>query len=178
VALAALGHGARSIVDVGTGSGCLAITLASERPDVHVVAIDSSPAALAVARRNAERHGVLDRVEFVETDLLAGVPRPVDMIVANPPYVPERDRSSLAPEVRDHEPAAALFAGPDGLDTIRRLVPAAASLLVSGGLLILEFGFGQADDVTRIVAATPGLAVRRVHPDLQQIPRVVVAERA
>ena len=89
--------------------------------------------------------------------------------------MPERDRATLAPEVRDFEPAAALFAGPDGLDAIRALVPAAARALAPGGWLVMEIGAGQADDVAAIVAATPGLALDRIVPDLQSIPRVVIA---
>ena len=119
---------ASRLVDLGTGSGCLAVTLALELPFERVVATDASSAAIAVARANARTLGAADRVEFQVTSWSDGLDfrGSVDVIVANPPYVPERDRASLAPEVRDYEPAAALFAGADGLDAIRAIVPAAA----------------------------------------------------
>ena len=124
-ALARLGDRAAQweIADVGTGSGCLAIALARELPRARVTATDICPEALAVARRNAARHGAADRVSFHQTDLLEGRPGPFDLIVSNPPYVPDAVVGTLAPEVSRHEPAAALRGGPDGLDTVRRLVP-------------------------------------------------------
>ena len=172
-------HGARligdvRIVDVGTGSGCLAITLALEQPYAKVIATDISPAALAIAEDNAARYGVQYHIDFRETSLLEGVDGPIDLIVSNPPYVPERDRESLMPEVRDFEPASALFAGPDGLDVIRALAPAAVRALRPGGGLIMEIGAGHADAAAAIVAAA-GLAVEQIAPDLQGIPRVVLA---
>ena len=112
------------IADVGTGSGCIAVAIARWLPAAEVVAIDASDEALAVARRNAERHDVAGRVRFLEADLLAGVAGPFDAVVSNPPYVPEPDIAGLQPEVRDHEPLQALAGGADGLDVIRRLVPA------------------------------------------------------
>jgi release factor glutamine methyltransferase len=163
------------VVDIGTGSGCLAITIAAERPDVDVTATEVSEAALKLARSNAARFGVDARIDWRIGDLLAGAPGPFDMIVSNPPYVPERDRPSLEPEVRDYEPEAALFAGEDGLDVIRRLVPAAALALAPGGSLVFEIGAGQADDVQDIVNRTPGLRCRQLLADLRSIPRVVVA---
>jgi release factor glutamine methyltransferase len=166
------------VVDVGTGSGCLAITIAREYPKARLTAIDVSPAALDVARENAGRHGVLDRVTFLCGDLLAGVTGPVDLIISNPPYVPDTDRGTLAPEVRDFEPAQALFAGPDGLEVVRRLLRAAAEALRPGGRLIMEFGWGQADAVTRLVAGTPDLTLLLMREDLQRIPRVAVIDRA
>jgi release factor glutamine methyltransferase len=165
-------HGGPVIVDVGTGSGCLAITLKLEWPAARVIGTDVSAAALAVARANADRLGA--DVEFVEASLLpAGLE--VDVVVSNPPYVPERDRASLAADVRDFEPAGALFAGPDGLDVIRALVPAAQKALKPGGWLVMEIGAGQADAVAALVEQA-GLALARVAPDLQGIPRVVVAQ--
>lgn len=164
------------VVDVGTGSGCLAVTLALEHPAADIVATDVSAAALAIARENAARHRVADRIEFRETSLLDGVDAPLDLIVSNPPYVPEADRASLMPEVRDFEPGLALFAGPDGLDVIRQLVPAAAGALAPGGALIMEIGHGQADAVTAIIAAA-GLTLDQIARDLQGIPRVVIARR-
>lgn len=169
------GRSAR-VADVGTGSGCLAITLALERPALRLVATDESAAALDVARRNARRLGVADRIQFEEADLLGQARGPFQVIVSNPPYIPDGDRTGLVPEVRDYDPPGALFAGPDGLDVIRRLLPAAAAALEPGGVLIMEIGQGQADEVSRLVTAA-GLHLRAVVPDLRKIPRVVVADR-
>jgi len=165
------------IADVGTGSGCVSVALARWLPGSVIVAIDTSDEALAVARRNAERHGVTGRVRFVRADLLAGVEGPFDAIVSNPPYVPVADIAGLQPEVRDHEPPQALAGGDDGLDVIRRLVPEAAAALGPGGWLLFEFGFGQAEGVRAIIAAEPQLALVEIKPDLAGIPRVAVARR-
>jgi release factor glutamine methyltransferase len=165
----------RSIIDIGTGSGCLAATLAAEWPAVRVFATDISPAALEVARRNARRLGVAERVECVEGPLLAGLSGPFDLMVSNPPYVAERDRPGLPLEVVEYEPALALFGGADGLDVIRALLPAAAAALAPGGWLVLEIGLGQADAVRALIEETPGLEVHTVRADLQGIPRVVSA---
>ena len=164
-----------AVADVGTGSGCLAIALARELPQARVTATDISPDALAVARRNAARHGVADRIAFRHADLLDGLPDPCDLIVSNPPYVPDAVIGTLAPEVRLHEPAAALRGGPDGLDTVRRLVGAAADRLRPGGWLIVEVGAGQSGDAAGN-ARRAGLQVVDVRPDLQGIPRVVVMQ--
>src|SRR5262249_60887751 len=125
------------------------------RPDVTLRATDISTAALDVARRNAARHGVSARIGFSRSDLLEGCDETFDLIVANPPYVAERDRSTLQPEVLDHEPGIALFAGGDGLDAIRRLLPAAAARLKPAGALLFEFGFGQDDAVAELISSTP-----------------------
>jgi release factor glutamine methyltransferase len=171
------GSAGRTIVDVGTGSGCIAVSLAVERPRARVVATDLSPAALAVARRNAVRHGVEERVSLIQADLVGDVIRSADAIVSNPPYVPLRDRSALPPEVRDHEPARALYGGEDGLDVIRRLVAVAADRLAPGGWLLLEFGYGQDAAVRALMAASPFWTDVTVTPDLQGIPRVAAARR-
>jgi len=161
------------IVDVGTGSGCLAITLALEMPNARVMASDISPEALTMARATAAALGA--RVEFVESSLIpAGVV--ADLIVSNPPYVPERDRASLSVDVRNFEPAGALFAGADGLDVIRLLVPAARQALKPGGRLLMEIGHGQADAVTGLVT-NAGLKLEGIRPDLQGIPRIVIARK-
>jgi len=165
------------IADVGTGSGCISVALARWLPRSVIVAIDTSDEALAVARRNAERHGVTGRVRFVRADLLAGVEGPFDAIVSNPPYVPVADIAGLQPEVRDHEPPQALAGGDDGLDLIRRLVPEAAAALGPGGWLLFEFGFGQADGVRAIVAAEQALELIDLRADLAGIPRIAVARR-
>jgi release factor glutamine methyltransferase len=165
------------IADVGTGSGCIAVALARWLPAAAITAIDSSDAALAVARRNAARHDVSDRVHFVRAHLLDAVTGPFDAIVSNPPYVPAPDMAGLQPEVRDYEPSEALVAGDDGLDVIRRLVPNAAAALRLGGWLLFEFGFGQSERVRRIIDAEPRLALVEIRPDLAGIPRVAVARR-
>ena len=162
------------IADVGTGSGCLAIVLARELPRARVTATDICQDALAVARRNAARHGAADRVAFHRADLLDGLPGPYDLIVANPPYVPDAVIDTLEPEVRLHEPPAALRGGPDGLEAVRRLVATAADRLRPGGWLIMEIGAGQSAEATDI-ARGAGMPVVEVHPDLQGIPRAVAA---
>ncbi len=164
------------IADVGTGSGCLAVPIARERPQSSIVATDISEEALAVARRNADRHGVAGRIQFRHTDLLDGIAGPLDLVISNPPYVREIDRADIQSEVR-WEPSGALFAGDEGLDVIRRLLPQAASRLTPGGTLIFEIGFGQADAVAELISAAPGLTMCELRRDLQGIPRVAVAKR-
>lgn len=173
---------ARSIVfgtlaDIGTGSGCLAVTLAAEFPRARIVATDISVPALAVARANADRHHVGERIEFRETRYLEGVDGPFDLIVSNPPYVTDAEYAVLAPEVRDFEPSLALAAGPDGLDGIRAVLSCAAASLRPGGMLLMEIGHGQAAAVHALLVPTRALTLLRISPDLQTIPRVVVAQR-
>lgn len=168
------------IVDVGTGSGCLAIALAREFPAARVLATDVSPAAIEVARRNVRALGVEPQVELRRASLLGDVSG-VDLVVSNPPYVAEVDRASLQPEVRDHEPASALFGGPDGLDVIRQLTGAAHAALVPGGWLVFEFGFGQDGEVGTLLdagRASGAWAEWQTRRDLQGIPRTAVARRA
>lgn len=165
-----------ALVDVGTGSGCLAVAIAVERPGVRVVATDISHDALQVARRNAARHGVADRIGFVRMDLASGLRVRADLIVSNPPYVPERAAAALPPDVVQYEPAAALFGGDDGLDIVRRLLTGAPAQLARDGRLIVEFGFGQDDAVLEAAAATGWRAERVLH-DLQGIARTVVLRR-
>jgi release factor glutamine methyltransferase len=167
----------RMIVDVGTGSGCLAITLAVEFPLAHVTAIDVSAAALAIARRNAERHRVASRVAILHASMLQDAPD-ADLIVSNPPYVPDGYRAALPPEVRDHEPPEALFAGPDGLDRIRELVAAAPARLHSGGWLLFECGVGQDAAIRDMMTRTPALRLVGIRPDLAGIPRTIIAQRS
>ncbi len=167
----------RLLADVGTGSGCVAIALATELPAARIIATDVSAAALAVARRNAARHGVEHRIAWVRTSCLDGVCAAPDVIVANPPYVPDGDLAGLPPEVRDFEPRLALAGGPDGLEVVRRLLDAAAGRLAPGGHLVLELGSGQAPAARDAVAARPQLALVRVRRDLQGIARTLVARR-
>ena len=169
--------GPARVIDVGTGTGCLAIALAREFAPARIVAVDVSGAALDVARRNARRHGVADRIRFMQADLLTGVRGHADLIVSNPPYVPRVTTPPLPPEVRDHEPAIALFGGEDGLDPMRQLVTQAASRLRPGGLLIAEFGLDQEAGVRQRLASPAGWTIVKVRRDLQAIPRVVVARR-
>ena len=166
---------APSVADVGSGSGCLAVAIALERA-ASIVATDVSDAALTVARRNAARLGVGGLIAFRRTDLLEAIDERFDLVVSNPPYVREGDRAGIQPEVR-FEPAAALYAGIDGLDVIRRLVPQAASRLKPGGTLIFEFGFGQADAVSELISSAAGLRMIGLRRDLQDIPRVAIAVR-
>lgn len=167
------------IVDIGTGSGAIAIALAVHLPHAEITAVDVSSAALAVATANATEHGVESRIRFLESDLLAALPDAVlhafDAIVSNPPYIPERDRASLHPEVRDHEPATALFAGEAGLDIYRRLIPQAYSALKPNGLLALEIGHGQQEALASLLQGWDGVSFV---DDLQRIPRVALARRA
>lgn len=166
---------AARMVDVGTGSGAIAVALAHALRSERVTAIDLSAEALVVARENAARSGV--KVRFLQGDLLEPVANETfDLVVSNPPYVPESDRSSLAVEVREYEPGMALFAGGDGLDIYRRLIPQAFRVLVPGGHVLLEIGFGQAEAV-RALLEQNGFFNVRVLDDLQGIPRVVDAMR-
>jgi release factor glutamine methyltransferase len=159
------------VLDVGTGSGAVALALKDERPDLAVTGSDVSAAALEVARANAQR--LCLEVAFVTSNLLDGIDADIDAIVSNPPYVAEPDRAGLAPEITRHEPAHALFAGPDGLDVIRQLVPAAAR---RAPWVSLEIGAGQADVVAEIMRAA-GLGSIERHRDLAGIERVVVGTR-
>ncbi|MEZ5291822.1 MAG: peptide chain release factor N(5)-glutamine methyltransferase [Vicinamibacterales bacterium] len=162
--------------DIGTGSGCLAVTLALERPRLTVVATDVSAPALAVAAKNAERHGVSGRVRLVETSYLDGIGGPFDVVVSNPPYIPLPDAPDLQPEVRDHEPVSALFGGADGLEHIGAITARAAEALRPGGVLVFEIGVGQAAAAAALAEAA-GLRGVTAHLDLQGIPRVIVARR-
>jgi release factor glutamine methyltransferase len=165
------------IVDVGTGSGCLAVALAREIPGARVVATDVSSHALAVARRNAARHGVIDRMTFIETSFLAGFQETADLIVSNPPYVPAVSAPGLTPEVRDYEPGVAVFGGEDGLDGLRSVLDQASVKLAPGGWLIIEFGCGQDEMMTALVQSMPGLSLIKIRSDLQDIPRTAVIRR-
>lgn len=173
-AMRAGGRPPRSIVDVGTGTGCLAISLAREVSGAWVIATDTSPAALAVARRNARAHGVGARVALVQASLVDAIAGPIDMIVSNPPYVPAADLAALPPEVRNFEPEMALAGGLDGLDVIRDLVNQAPRALAPGGWLVFEFGAGQEPGVRAAVARCRALDLVRVRADLQGIPRTAV----
>lgn len=172
-------HGAVRVLDLGTGSGCIAVTLAIERPAWSIVAVDRSAQALEVARANVERHEVSGRVELVEADLggpLGGAKAPFDVVVSNPPYVSEEEWRTLAPEVRDHEPKDALVPGPSGLEAYRALAPAARDALGLGGWLALELGWRSAAGA-RAAVETAGFHSIDVRDDLRGIARVLVARK-
>ena len=164
--------------DIGTGSGCIAVSVARHVPGALGWAVDISAAALAVARENARRHGVADRIRFVRSDFLACFPEKpcVDFVLCNPPYVALDDYDSLPPEVKNHEPHEALFGGPTGMDPVRRLVPEAAARLAAGGSLLLEAGAGQAEEIARLME-NEGLSLHPVVNDLQGIPRCLIGTR-
>ena len=167
------------VLDVGTGSGCIALALAAENPYVRVVASDVDEAALAVARRNAARLGLERRLVLVRSDLLADLPTDLrfDLVLSNPPYIPAAEYEALEPNVHDFEPRLALYGGADGLDVYRRLVPAAAARLRRGGALAVEVGAGQAAAVAELFAAAGGFAAAEQRLDLGGVPRVVSARR-
>ena len=164
------------VADIGTGSGILAVTLAAELPAAEVVATDLSGDALNVARQNAERLGVADRVTFIKTSYLDDVGGVFDLVVANPPYVRDGDKIALSRDVR-HEPEVALFGGPDGLRDVGGVLDAAVQRVKPGGWFVMEFGYGQEDDVCRLVGARASLRLERVRNDLQGIARTAVIQR-
>jgi release factor glutamine methyltransferase len=175
------------IADVGTGSGCIAVALAHELPHAKIIATDISSAALEVAKRNAKRHHVADRIEFVEADLFEKVSHEsrvtshesplFDLIASNPPYISQADATSLPTEVRDHEPHSALFGGPSGVEIYSRLIHEAGAGLQPGGILVLELGYDSADAVRKMFHMEHRWANVSVTNDLAGIPRVIAAER-
>lgn len=168
------------VADVGTGSGCLAISLAYELPHAEVFATDISAPALVVARRNATRHAVADRICFLQTDLLESLGQQThsfDLIVSNPPYVASNEADQLQREVREHEPREALFGGPTGAEVYARLIEQAGTLLRSGGILVLELGYNSAEHVRAILTEEKGWTNLHFTNDLAGIPRVASADR-
>jgi release factor glutamine methyltransferase len=176
------------VADVGTGSGCIAVALARELPHAEIIATDISARALEIAKRNATRHQVADRIRFVEANLLEGVSHestittheslPFDLIVSNPPYISHADSASLPTEVRDHEPHSALFGGPSGVEIYSRLIQQAGAALRPGGILVLELGYDSADAVRKMFHMEHRWANISITNDLAGIPRVIAAERA
>ena len=170
------GEGLR-IIDVGTGSGCIAIALAKELPGAHFTATDISPAALAVAERNAARHAVRNRIAFLKMNLIAALAGVYDVIVSNPPYIGRKEKDTLMREVSDHEPEIALYGGEEGYELYADLIAQAAQTVRRGGLLVLELGHNSLPAVQPLLDA-PIWANVGVTNDLAGIPRVIAAERA
>jgi release factor glutamine methyltransferase len=172
-----------TIVDVCTGSGCIAVAIARERPHARVFATDLSNPSLAVARQNAVYHAVGERITWLEGDLLGalagqGLEGQVDFIVSNPPYIAEADWATLQPEVRLFEPRGALVAGPQGTELHERLLHQSGRYLSPGGVLIMEIGAGQARAMRRIVSQIPEYRFHRLIYDEAGLERVVIVERA
>lgn len=166
------------VCDVGTGSGCIAITLLCENPLAHAMGLDISEAALEVAKRNAKTHNVANRISFIQSDCFDALTRGVmfDLIVSNPPYVAAKILYGLQREVRDYEPRIALTPGEDGLTIIRRLIKEAPPFLKRGGHLVIEIGFDQSEAIPTLL--DPDVwELKDIVPDLQQIPRIVVLEK-
>jgi len=179
-ALLIVGDTAPSVCDVGTGSGCIAVTLLCEIVNARAVAIDKSPAALEIAKINAQTHSVADRTLFVVSDCFDSLDSrdyEFDLIVSNPPYVAERALAGLQREVRDHEPLIALSPGGDGLSVIRRLIDDGPAFAKPNGHLIMEIGFDQGEAVENLVRDS-AWSLREIRPDLQGIPRIVVLQKS
>jgi release factor glutamine methyltransferase len=170
------GNRAPRIADVGTGSGCIAVAIAHTVQGARVVATDISGDALQVARRNARRNGVADRVRFVETSYMDGLEGPFDVITSNPPYVKEADRRFVSRAVVRYEPHVALFGGDDGLSGVRSVLEGARFCLSPGGWLIFEFGLGQDEEVGELVAGYREYRLDHIRDDLQGIPRTAVVQ--
>ena len=171
---------ALNIVDIGTGSGAIAIALAKELPDAAVVAVDISMQALELARENARNHQVERQLKFVCSDMLSAVSRAVEnfgVVVSNPPYVSQADFQQLPREIRDHEPHYALEGGPDGLGVISRIIAQAPAVLCQSGCLFLEIGAGQADSIAQLVAESKHYQSFRILKDYGGNNRVLVAEK-
>jgi release factor glutamine methyltransferase len=178
-ALPIVGDTTPFICDVGTGSGCIAVTLLCETVNARAVAIDKSPSALAIAKINAQNHSVAERAIFVVSDCfnsLVSRDYKFDLIVSNPPYVAEAALEGLQREVRDHEPLVALSPGGDGLSVIRRLIDEGPAFIKPKGHLLMEIGFDQGEAVERLVSDS-AWSLREIRPDLQGIPRIVVMQK-
>ena len=168
-----------AVCDVGTGSGVIAVCLARHLPNCRVTAVDISPAALAVARYNVDKHEVADRIELIESDLLKSIPpdRSFDLILSNPPYVSRAEFDTLAPDVREYEPRDALISGTSGTEVIEDLLPQAAERLPSGGHLLVEISPMIHEAVCRLIDADTRFQLSQTVADLARLPRVVVAAR-
>jgi release factor glutamine methyltransferase len=176
--LTALNSESPAALDIGTGTGCIAIALAANAPSAHVHAVDVSAEALALAKENAARHHVSDRITFYEGDAFAALPAGVqfDLIVSNPPYIPSAEIVTLQPEVRDFDPTPALDGGPDGLDFYRRIARETPAFLKLHGKLMLEFGDGQADALRKMFSQEKWI-VDEIMADYSSRPRILIARR-
>lgn len=173
------------IADIGTGSGCIAVALAAQLPGARIVATDTSAEALDLARENAVRHGVNDRIDFLAGDLLSplsehpptrGKPC-LHYLVSNPPYIPDDEWAAVPPNVQDHEPVSALRGGEDGLRFVRQLIQRGPDLLHPGGLLLVETATTRAAAALELLRAQHGMADAKILPDFEGLPRVVAARR-
>ncbi len=162
------------IADVGTGSGCIAVTLAKHLAQARLFAIDKSQQALEVARQNAARHRVSNKITFLAGDLLAPLVTPVDMIVSNPPYVSRPELASTMPEVNQYEPRLALDGGQDGLEIIDKLLPSAAEKLKPGGSLLVEIGYQQGQKIMQLAKACFPGARAQIKKDLAGLDRLLI----
>jgi release factor glutamine methyltransferase len=164
-----------TIADIGTGSGAIAVAAAHSLPLAQFIAVDTSTAALSIAKENAESHRVADRIEFRQSNLLVALAgRHIDAIVSNPPYIAFKERGDMHPQVRDHEPSQALFAGVTGLEIYERLIPQSWNALTAGGWLLLEIGSGQQAAIASLLKNWNEVSFIS---DLQQIPRVAIARK-
>lgn len=173
-------HHSPLILDLCTGSGCIAVTLAKEIPGSMVFAFDISEKALNVARENAERHDVAGRITFLQGDMfepLNGLNIKADIIVSNPPYISKKMMAGLEPEVKDYEPVTALYGGDDGLDFYRRIISESSAYLIQGGYLILEMGYGQAEKIKKLIKQNNVFEHIDIKKDLAGIDRVIKAQR-
>jgi release factor glutamine methyltransferase len=166
-------------LDLGTGSGCIAVSVAHQKKDARVTATDISPDALDVAKRNAETHGVADRMTFAQGDLFGAVPAgsTFDLVVSNPPYVTPSELAALSADVREHEPRLALDGGPDGLAFYRRIAAGVGPLLKPGGSLLVEIGATQDEAVRALLGERPELELGPTLRDDNRLPRVVTAKK-
>jgi len=179
-ALQIVGDTAPLICDVGTGSGCIAVTLLCEMANARAVLIDKSPGALEIAKLNAQSHSVADRAVFVVSDCFNSLDTrdyEFDLIVSNPPYVAEAALAGLQREVRDHEPRVALSPGGDGLSVIRRLIDEGPAFIKPNGHMLMEIGFDQGEKVEGLIDGS-AWSLREIRPDLQGIPRILVLQKA
>ncbi len=177
------------ILDLCAGSGCIAVSIAKEIPACRVYAVDISERALAVAKENAERHGVADRITFLRGDLFEpingmnpvlrhnGTSIKFDIIVSNPPYISKKMMAGLEPEIKDYEPVTALYGGEDGLDFYRRIISAASAYLLQGGYLMLEMGYGQAEEIKKLIEQDKVFEHIVIKKDFAGIDRVIKAQK-
>lgn len=165
------------IADLGTGSGAILLALLTELPNATGIGTDLSEEALAIARANAERHGLGDRASFVASDFAAALEGPFDLVVSNPPYIRSADIAALAIEVRDHDPYLALDGGADGLNAYRAITRQAQALLNPGGALVVEIGVGQEADVMQLMGAAGLLRATGTRADLAGIPRALTGRK-